>query len=118
MFNLRIFHFHFAKCIAAVSSSSCKWSMFHFSVFFSKKSWHNIVDFVVVILSFAATIAAFVVIADVPIEDREEVDGHMCEKKDDDTVKGFSLLVVIRIVRIFRFLRLLRLYFEHRSEEL
>ena len=90
----------------------------YFSVFFSKKSWHNIVDFVVVILSFAATIAAFVVIADVPLEDREEVDGHMCEKKDDDTVKGFSLLVVIRIVRIFRFLRLLRLYFEHRSEDL
>ena len=92
--------------------------MFPFSVFFSKKSWHNIVDFVVVILSFAATIAAFVVIADIPMEDREEVDGHMCEKKDDDTVKGISLLVVVRIVRIFRFLRLLRLYFEHRSEEL
>merc|ERR1719323_2974878 len=81
-------------------------------VFFSKKSWHNIVDFIVVILSFAATIAAFVVIADIPMEDRVEVDGHMCEKKDDDTVKGISLLVVVRIVRIFRFLRLLRLYFE------
>ena len=85
-----------------------------FSVFFSKKSWHNIVDFVVVILSFAATIAAFVIISDIPDEGKEEVNGHMCEKKEDDTVKGFSLLVIIRVVRVFRFVRLLRLYFEHR----
>ncbi len=83
-------------------------------MFFSKKSWHNIVDFVVVILSFAATIAAFVIISDIPMDEREEVDGHMCEKKNDDAVKTFSLLVIIRVVRVFRFVRLLRLYFEHR----
>jgi len=83
-------------------------------VFFSKRSWHNIVDFVVVILSFAATIVAFVIISDIPMNEKEEVDGHMCEKKDDDAVKTFSLLVIIRVVRVFRFVRLLRLYFEHR----
>ena len=67
-----------------------------------------------VILSFAATIVAFVVISEIPEDQREEVDGHMCEKKDDDALKGFSLLVVLRIVRIFRIARLFRLYFEHR----
>ena len=87
----------------------------YFSVFFSKKSWHNIVDFVVVILSFAATIAAFVVISSIKREEKEEVDGHLCERKAESvTGKGLSLLVIIRGIRIFRFVRLLRLYFEHR----
>ena len=32
-------------------------------LFFSKKSWYNIVDFVVVILAFAASIATYIMIA-------------------------------------------------------
>ena len=81
-------------------------------VFFSKKSWHNIIDFIVVILAFCATIAAAVIIDS--IERREERGGHLCEAPEEKTGKGFSLLVVIRAVRIFRFVRLVRIYFEHR----
>ena len=35
-------------------------------LFFSKKSWYNIVDFVVVILAFAASIATLVMVAGIP----------------------------------------------------
>ena len=35
-------------------------------LFFSKKSWYNIVDFVVVILAFAASIATLVMVASIP----------------------------------------------------
>ena len=40
-------------------------------VFFSKASWHNIVDFFVVILAFAASIAAAVIIANIDEEQKE-----------------------------------------------
>ena len=40
-------------------------------VFFSRHSWHNVVDFVVVLLAFAATIAAGIVIGNIPEEDKE-----------------------------------------------
>ena len=43
-------------------------------VFFSKASWHNIVDFFVVILAFAASIAATVIIANIEEEDKEVKD--------------------------------------------
>ena len=83
-------------------------------VFFSKRSWHNIIDFVVVILAFAATIAAVVIIDNIDLDEREERDGYTCEKEDEATGKQFSLLVIIRAIRIFRFVRLIRIYFEHR----
>jgi len=35
-------------------------------LFFSKKSWYNIVDFVVVILAFAASIATFIMVEQIP----------------------------------------------------
>ena len=84
-------------------------------VFFSKKSWHNIVDFVVVILTFGATIAVFVIINDIA----EETQTAVCEKtaKENGSYKGSkiaTILVMIRFIRIFRFVRLLRIYFEHR----
>ena len=79
-------------------------------VFFSKKSWHNIIDFIVVILAFGATIAVSVIIDN--INEEEKID-KLCEKTDDG--KRFSkLLVIIRFIRIFRFVRLFRVYFEHR----
>ena len=89
--------------------------MFPFSVFFSKKSWHNIVDFVVVILTFGATIAVFVIINDIA----EETQTDVCEKtaEKNGSYKGSkiaTILVMIRFIRIFRFVRLLRIYFEHR----
>ena len=34
-------------------------------LFFSKKSWYNIVDFVVVILAFAASIATTIMVAEI-----------------------------------------------------
>ena len=83
-------------------------------VFFSKRSWHNIIDFVVVILAFAATIAAAVIIDNIPEEEREQRGEYECEREDEATGKQFSLLVIIRVIRIFRFVRLVRLYFEHR----
>ena len=84
-------------------------------VFFSKKSWHNIVDFVVVILTFGATIAVFVIINDIA----EETQTDVCEKtaEKNGSYKGSkiaTILVMIRFIRIFRFVRLLRIYFEHR----
>jgi len=83
-------------------------------VFFSKASWHNIVDFFVVILAFAATIAATVIIANIDDDEKEpHPDGYSCEK--EGTGKKFSLIVVVRCIRIFRFVRLLRIYFEHRN---
>ena len=79
-------------------------------VFFSKKSWHNIIDLIVVILAFGATIAVSVIIDN--INEEEKID-KLCEKTDDG--KRFSkLLVIIRFIRIFRFVRLFRVYFEHR----
>jgi len=84
-------------------------------VFFSKASWHNIVDFFVVILAFAATIAAIVIIGNIDDDETEIVDGHKCEKSEESTGKKFSFIVVVRFIRIFRFVRLLRLYFEHRN---
>eukprot|EP00092_Neocalanus_flemingeri_P005758 GFUD01006198.1.p1 GENE.GFUD01006198.1~~GFUD01006198.1.p1 ORF type:complete len:598 (-),score=127.12 GFUD01006198.1:1009-2802(-) len=85
-------------------------------VFFSRASWHNIVDFIVVILAFAATVAAMVIIANVGKDDTEvDANGYVCEKSEDSTGKKFSFIVVIRFIRIFRFVRLLRIYFEHRN---
>ena len=79
-------------------------------VFFSKKSWHNIIDFIVVILAFGATIAVSVIIDNINEENKLD---KLCEENDDG--KRFSkLLVVIRFIRIFRFVRLVRVYFEHR----
>jgi len=86
-------------------------------VFFSKKSWHNIVDFIVVMLAFAATIAAVVIIDNIEEDEKEYRDGNTdwkCETEEGATGKKFSLLVVIRIIRILRFIRLIRIYFEHR----
>ena len=40
-------------------------------VFFSCPSWHNIVDFFVVILAFIATIAGLIIIMNIPEEDKE-----------------------------------------------
>jgi len=84
-------------------------------VFFSRASWHNIIDFVVVILAFGATIAAIVIIANIGEEDTEVIDGYKCEKSEESTGKKFGFIVVIRFIRIFRFVRLLRIYFEHRN---
>ena len=80
------------------------------AVFFSKKSWHNIIDFIVVVLAFGATIAVSVIIDNINEEVKTD---KLCEKNDDG--KRFSkLLVIIRFIRIFRFVRLFRIYFEHR----
>ena len=37
-------------------------------LFFSKKSWYNIVDFIVVILAFAASIATLIMVASIDDE--------------------------------------------------
>merc|ERR1712183_236370 len=50
------------------------------SVFFSKKSWHNIIDFIVVILAFGATIAVSVIIHNI---NEENID-KLCDKNDDE----------------------------------
>jgi len=85
-------------------------------VFFSRASWHNIVDFFVVILAFAATIAATVIIENIDDADKElHPDGYWCEKSEESTAKTFSFIVIVRFIRIFRFVRLLRIYFEHRN---
>merc|ERR1711953_1155225 len=47
-------------------------------VFFSKKSWHNIIDFIVVILAFGATIAVSVIIDNISDEEKNE----LCEKNE------------------------------------
>jgi len=95
-------------------------------VFFSKKSWHNIIDFLVVILAFAATIATVVIINNIASEDKvtpegeEWTEGPWCEKSDENgngskKARNLALIVALRFIRIFRFIRLLRLYFEHRN---
>ena len=71
-------------------------------VFFSRASWHNIVDFFVVILAFAATVAAIVIIANIKQEEKELIDGYWCEKSEESTGKKFSFIVVVRFIRIFR----------------
>ena len=89
-------------------------------VFFSKRSWHNIVDFVVVILTFGATIAVFVIINNFAeiAEITEVEESELCERNGEDGSyrgsKFATMLVMIRFIRIFRFVRLLRIYFEHR----
>ena len=88
-------------------------------VFFSKASWHNIVDFFVVILAFAASIAAAVIIANIDDEQKEvnshtylninsfnpqlHDDGYYCEKSEEATGKRFSFIVALRFIRIFRY---------------
>jgi len=85
-------------------------------VFFSCPSWHNIVDFFVVILAFVATIAGLVIIMNIPEQDKEDVANYKCEKSEStNTGKSFSFIVALRFIRIFRFVRLLRIYFEHHN---
>ena len=75
------------------------------AVFFSKKSWHNIIDFIVVILAFGATLAVSVILDN----NVDNINETICK------TENFSLLVVVfRFIRIFRFVRLIRIYFEHR----
>ena len=89
------------------------------AVFFSKKSWHNVIDFIVVILAFGATIAVSVIIRN--ISEEVETDKLCQEDEDgpddakDNYAERFSKLIkIIRFIRIFRFVRLFRIYFEHR----
>jgi len=86
-------------------------------VFFSCVSWHNVVDFIVVILAFAATIAAIVIIGNIPEDERklDEESGHWCIYEDEKGKKGFRFIGVLRLIRILRFVRLFRIYLEHRN---
>jgi len=97
-------------------------------VFFSKRSWHNIIDFFVVLLAFAASIATAVIVSNIETSDKEkpgggewteETGGPWCEKEEDgegkERTRNFALIVALRFIRIFRFVRLLRLYFEHHN---
>eukprot|EP00092_Neocalanus_flemingeri_P009379 GFUD01010093.1.p1 GENE.GFUD01010093.1~~GFUD01010093.1.p1 ORF type:complete len:615 (+),score=137.39 GFUD01010093.1:290-2134(+) len=85
-------------------------------VFFSCPSWHNIVDFFVVILAFIATIAGLIIIMNIPEQDKEDFGGYKCEKSESsNNGKSFSFIVALRFIRIFRFVRLLRIYFEHQN---
>ena len=81
-------------------------------VFFRRKSWDNILDFVVVILAFAASIATVIIVDSIDEDDKEERNGYICEKAS--VYSEFNLLVGIRIFRIFRFVRIIRVYLEHR----
>ena len=81
-------------------------------VFFRRKSWDNILDFVVVMLAFAASVATVIIIESISDEDKEERNGYLCEKAN--VYSEFNLLVGIRIFRIFRFVRIIRVYLEHR----
>ena len=81
-------------------------------VFFRRKSWDNILDFVVVILAFAASIATVIIVDSIDEDDKEERNGYICEKAN--VYSEFNLLVGIRIFRIFRFVRIIRVYLEHR----
>ena len=81
-------------------------------VFFRRKSWDNILDFVVVILAFAASIATVIIVDSIDEDDKEMRNGYICEKAS--VYSEFNLLVGIRIFRIFRFVRIIRVYLEHR----
>lgn len=98
-------------------------------VFFSKKSWHNVVDFIVVLLAFGATVAAVVIIGNIEAKNKVTPSGELwnlkeggpwCEKDEEgessrEDSRYISLIGALRIIRIFRFVRLLRLYFEHHN---
>ena len=71
-------------------------------VFFSKKSWYNIIDFIVVILAFGATIAASVIVDNLSDKEKKE----LCETKWNTFSK---LVVIVRSIRILRFVRLCRI---------
>jgi len=95
-------------------------------VFFSKKSWYNIVDFFVVILAFGASIAAMIIVKRLIQElgddhirekicQREATEENVGTGKGVNTYVLMNMISALRIIRIFRLVRVCRLYFEHHN---
>lgn len=76
-------------------------------VFFSKSSWHNIIDFFIVLLTFATTLTSYFIIQHHLLQYNCSTD---TEWSDLTTLLSFG-----RLVRLIRFVRLVRIYFEHRN---
>jgi len=76
-------------------------------VFFSRSSWHNIIDFFIVLLTFATTLTSYFIIQHHLLKYNCSTD---TEWSDLTTLLSFG-----RLVRLIRFVRLVRIYFEHRN---
>ena len=57
-----------------------------------------------VILAFAATVAAIVIIGNIPEAERkfDEESGHWCINEGGKGKKGFRFIAVLRLIRILR----------------
>ena len=71
-------------------------------IFFSRKSWFNVVDFCIVAVTFASGVAHTVIA-------RLSTDVEICK----GTWGTVRILVILRVFRFFRLLRMLRLFTEH-----
>ena len=73
------------------------------SIFFSRKSWFNILDFCIVVVTFASGVAHTAI-------SRLNTDIYICEGKFKGAVR---ILVILRVFRFARLLRMVRLFTEH-----
>ena len=71
-------------------------------IFFSRKSWFNVLDFCIVFVTFALGVALIVIVGGYD-------DYDVCHK----TWGTVRILVVLRVFRFFRLIRMLRLFTEH-----
>ena len=72
-------------------------------IFFSRKSWFNILDFCIVVVTFASGVAHTAI-------SRLNTDIYICEGKFKGAVR---ILVILRVFRFARLLRMVRLFTEH-----
>eukprot|EP00095_Tigriopus_kingsejongensis_P001026 maker-scaffold587_size153100-snap-gene-0.23 protein:Tk01026 transcript:maker-scaffold587_size153100-snap-gene-0.23-mRNA-1 annotation:"phosphatidylinositol -trisphosphate 3-phosphatase tpte2-like isoform x1" len=81
-------------------------------IFFHKKHWFNIIDFVIVMGTFVISLS-FTTIIEMSIADGIFADGA-CKPSKNVTFLGITkVLVVFRVFRFLRLLRLMRVYTEH-----
>ena len=71
-------------------------------IFFSRKSWFNILDFCIVVVTFASGVAHTAI-------SRMNTDQDICEGK----LGAVRILVILRVFRFARLLRMVRLFTEH-----
>ena len=85
-------------------------------VFFSKKSWYNIVDFIVVILAFGASIAAMIIVKRLIQElgddhIREKICQREATEENVGTGKGVNTYVLMNMISALRIIRIFRYFF-------
>lgn len=92
-------------------------------VFFRRKHWFNIVDFVIVLVTFVISVAYTIVVelavaegADCwqeHLDNDDAIKDTLAQTDADNVLTVMRILVAIRFVRLFRLARFIRLYTEH-----